>query len=272
MRSPDEIRAACAETERLDKAAAKGPWTVVRDRGDHWGMVEVEGPGVCGRVVVGFTSATDLDERERAFIEPTADFIAASRTLFPPLARDARELVDEVERLRESIVVEKSWRKDAGDAQHAAERDRDEALTAMQAAQVARDRVTGEVDEFRTRTAGIGRRDTEPVWGFVERLRGEAETLREALRVIWTAARDDEYGQHHAVRAWLTKRGIYSGDVTGGEGDPVIAMVCAAALAPVHVPGHTPAARPDTLATLDAVRAEGAPPHEGEGETTEGGR
>ena len=82
----DEIR------RRLD-AATPGRWERRDDHGNHWGMREVVGPGVGGRLLIGFTTATNVSASEAAVVEGNADLIARAPD-------DLRHLLAEVERLR----------------------------------------------------------------------------------------------------------------------------------------------------------------------------
>lgn len=59
-------------------------WTVVRDRHNHWGMVEVEGPALTVR---GFTVATDVDAVHARKVEEDAYKIAAAPELYEALDR-----------------------------------------------------------------------------------------------------------------------------------------------------------------------------------------
>lgn len=59
-----------------------GPWKVVKDRGNHWGMVEVEGPRL---KVVGFTIATDVTFEQGFVTEADARLIAEAPALVKAL-------------------------------------------------------------------------------------------------------------------------------------------------------------------------------------------
>lgn len=61
--------------------ATPGPWEVVKDANNHWGMREVQGPGVSGRLVVGFTVATNVNADDAERIEHDAALIAAAPDL-----------------------------------------------------------------------------------------------------------------------------------------------------------------------------------------------
>lgn len=52
-----------------------GPWTVIRNENDHWGMRRVDGPKMS---VVGFTIATDVSQEQAETIEADARLIAAA--------------------------------------------------------------------------------------------------------------------------------------------------------------------------------------------------
>lgn len=58
-----------------------GEWTVARDRHDHWGMVEVLGPGVSGSLTIGFLIATDVDAKQAAQVLADAHLISAAKNL-----------------------------------------------------------------------------------------------------------------------------------------------------------------------------------------------
>ena len=61
-------------------------WKVVRDRHDHWGMIEVEGPGIGGFLIIGFTVATDADpDEDSRMIIQQANLIAAAPKLLAAL-------------------------------------------------------------------------------------------------------------------------------------------------------------------------------------------
>lgn len=58
------------------------PWKVVLNRHDHHGMVDVQGPGVSGYLVIGFTVAVGVDAEQAARILADARLIAAAPELF----------------------------------------------------------------------------------------------------------------------------------------------------------------------------------------------
>jgi hypothetical protein len=62
-----------------------GPWKVVKNRGNHWGMVEVEGPGIGGFLMIGFTVATTITPERAKAIEAEAKLIAAAPDLLAAL-------------------------------------------------------------------------------------------------------------------------------------------------------------------------------------------
>ena len=72
-----DLRSEIANLRELNAKRTLGEWSVVRDRDNHWGMVEVTGPGVCGRLVIGFTVSTNVDSRRAQQIEADAELIAA---------------------------------------------------------------------------------------------------------------------------------------------------------------------------------------------------
>lgn len=76
-----------------------GPWKVVRDRGGHWGMVDVEGPGVGGRMVVGFLSASNADYHQGVRIVADANLIAAA----PDLLKAAKRALSVLKATGESV-------------------------------------------------------------------------------------------------------------------------------------------------------------------------
>jgi len=82
----------------------------------------------------------------------------------------------------------------------------------------------------------------------------DAARLRGALEVIHTAARTDEKHQHISLRRWLDARGLYHGDVSGGDGDDVIAMAADSALS-APSPSVEMAARPEIQAELARLRS-----------------
>lgn len=55
-----------------------GAWSVYRNRHNHWGMVEVDGPALTVR---GFTSATNIDLAKALKVEQDAQLIAAAPDL-----------------------------------------------------------------------------------------------------------------------------------------------------------------------------------------------
>lgn len=90
------------------------PWRVVKNRGNHWGMVEVEGPGVGGRLVVGFTVASNITAADGERIESDARLIAAAPDLLAkaiavverwdtPLWKDAEPTANVIGQLRAAI-------------------------------------------------------------------------------------------------------------------------------------------------------------------------
>lgn len=70
---------------------SRGPWTVRKNFGDHWGMREVIGPALC---IIGFTSATDVDDETRGRIEADGRLIAAAPDLLLALKCMEEEMSD----------------------------------------------------------------------------------------------------------------------------------------------------------------------------------
>lgn len=56
-----------------------GPWKIVEDRNNHWGMVEIEGPAVTVR---GLTVATNVDAATARRITADARLIAAAPEMY----------------------------------------------------------------------------------------------------------------------------------------------------------------------------------------------
>lgn len=83
--TPRTMKGADVETQKQD-------WEVVRDRNQHWGLVEVRGPGVGGYLTIGFTVATDVSAEEAAQIVADAHLIAAAKKLLA-----ACQALDDVE-------------------------------------------------------------------------------------------------------------------------------------------------------------------------------
>lgn len=84
-------------------------WTVVRDRHNHWGMVEVEGPALTVR---GFTQATDVDEVHARKVEEDAYKIAAVPDLYEALDSIARYGSDTLSG-RVDGPDDRQWQRDA---------------------------------------------------------------------------------------------------------------------------------------------------------------
>lgn len=60
-----------------------GPWRVVRDRDNHWGMIEVVGSSIL--TIQGFTVATNVSPQKAAQIERDANLIAAAPQMLEAL-------------------------------------------------------------------------------------------------------------------------------------------------------------------------------------------
>ena len=66
-----------------DVVYTPGPWRVVRDRENHWGMIEVVGSSIL--TIRGFTIATNVSAQKAAQIERDANLIAAAPQMLEAL-------------------------------------------------------------------------------------------------------------------------------------------------------------------------------------------
>lgn len=81
-------------------------WTVVRDRHNHWGMVEVEGPALTIR---GFTQATDVDAVRARKVEEDAYKIAAVPELYEALDQLLTDMLIAHGNMRDAAKHDPRW-------------------------------------------------------------------------------------------------------------------------------------------------------------------